>query len=646
MQGNQINAGQQQPTAMESAYATAGGSAQQQPQPQATAPVGGGLRGLMTRGRSPMAKDSNGRVLSELTNKLTEYRDKQQDVDVKGLDIKILPVPRSSIIDQNFSNKISLILFVVGVENQYAYHTLLVASEMAVSAPNRNEQFGGYQVEQATAPRTPATLADEALAQVIRKKVAMSFPQANLFSADWSTVPDNFKLTDEFAIEDLFINCMRACWTELSYKSPDFVYDSLAGAAGDNTAVVSIHFNQDQANPAIDIVDKVGLPIRSEILIDFRSEQPYSSSKDLHTENTANVVEFGKVSAYTTLQIDPVAARQNQYSTGQAGANDTQEYVGDITISNIDLLNKVDLANVLLMISTAFPLLDTNTRPWLRNYLPKHLQHNTGRGGNFRPRDLGSLNYDYKYKEQGATSIGPFNTDNENEFTIENFNYLTSSIIQPGAALSIDIPECGDSTWFLRPFAEANDVPAAHQAIVKAADGLTDGRFSAIFNTTHSRLITVPRMERVLMGYFIDDHGVMKDIRIIDMLYLLNRDGHQDPDIGKKWMATFGGSSDAQLAARAKLIESVVSNVTFTGIAIHKSFTADFLSSLDRAITDTGLKLRNDMSREDARLQIRHAAGLAQSGALMTNFTSGMYTTGGSSYSGGGYRGMTHTRKY
>jgi hypothetical protein len=653
MQGNQVNnAGDQkadttQPSQMQQAYQTA---ASQQPaaQPQAPqqqqAPVGG-LRGLMMRGRAPGSKDSNGRNLAELTKKLTDYKEAAQDL--KDLDIKIIPVARNSVIaNNNFSNQISMIVFALTNENKCAYHTLLLAADLPPAPTTRNEQYG-YNIETAAAPRTTVALADDALAAVIRQKVTQVFPQTTLYSADWNTVPDSFRMNDPFAIEDLFLNSLRACWEELMSKESDFRYDSLSGSAGDNTAVVSIHFNQDQANPPVDHTDKVGLPIRSEIVVDFRSEQPRSAAKDMLTENTANVVEFGQAYAYVTLGIDPVAARQNQWATPGTGANETQEYVGEVTISGIDLVGKIDLANVLLMISTLFPVLDSHSRPWLRNFLPRHLQHNTGgRSSQFRPRDLGALNFDYKFKPAGQAIVEPFNTNDENEFNIEAFNWLTNSIIQPGAALSIDVPEVGDQTWFLRPFAEATEVQQAYDAIVKAADGLTDGRFSQIFNQTQTRLIMLPRTERVLNGFYLDEHGVQKDIRNIDMLYMLNREGHQNPEIGKQWMATFGGGSDAQLAARAKLIDLVVTNVTYTGISVHKTFHPDFLTSLDRAITQTGLKIRNEMSREDSRLMARPIAGLASAGALMTNFQSGMFTTGGYQTTGAGYRGMAHTRRY
>jgi len=654
MQGNQTNPGA---TAMGQAISNAYDQPavnQSQPSPAPAAPssfgggapVGGGLRGRMMTGRAPWSRENNGRDLAELAKKVNLLIEASKaDADMKDLNIRAMPVARGAMVAGNFSNAIGMMIFTVSVGSMIAYHTLLLSSEMAASSPTRNDSFG-YNIETVQAPRTATTVADEALAQVIRQKVTNANPQSAVMSADWSALPVSFKMSDDVAIEELFYNCVRACWQELQYKDPNFTYEGLSAIANDNSAVVSIHNNQDQSNQPMHSVDATGLPIRDEILIDFRSEQQRTLTKDMQTENTANVVEFGQVMAMVSLNIDPVAARQNQWGGSRnIGPNDTQEYTGEITITGFNMLGNVDLANTLLMISTAFPLLDTNSRPWLRNFLPRHLQNNNGFKGSFRPRDLGALNYHYRWSDDGQTVL-PFGTSDENTFKMQEFNNLTSMLIQPGAALAIDIPECGATTWFLRAFAECNDVPAAADTIIKAANGLTDGRFSQFFDTT-SRQITVNRPERVLLGYYPDDQGTLQDIRKIDMLYLLNAFGHDDPEIGQKWAATWGQGTDQALAARAKLIEERVAGVVWTGIGQHRVFTADFLMSLDKAIGQTGLKIRNELGREDARMMVRHSAGLAQSGALMTNFTSGMFTTGSTGNQGGGsYRSMAHTRQY
>jgi hypothetical protein len=640
----------------------------QTPPPQQAAPVGGapragGIGALLSRGRIGGLPQNGGRDVAELTKKFQDYYESQKTTELSGVNIRIVPATRGSIIgaENNLSNAIGLVLFIVeGSDNRVAYHSLLVASDMSPTAPTRtNEMYGTYAQEQVTAPRTTATLADDALAKVIMQRVGQLAPQSRLFSADWSTVPVNFKMNDPVAVATLFLNALRACWTELETKTAGFQYDSLSSVAGDGILVNSVHFNQDQVNPPIEAYDPAGLPIRGEVVAAFRSEQPRTTNQRDQTENTAGVMELGTTLASITLNIDPVPGRANRYMgmPAQQGAEATQEYSAEVTLTGFDMRLTPDLGNVLLQLSTILAVLNSQERPWLRNYLPRHLQMNGAsptRNDNFRPRDLGALNYDYGLKTtrpdgSGIQEVLPFPTTNQNEFGIENYYHLVNAIIQAAPALSIDVPLAGAETWFLRIFAEASEVPEAYQAIVKAMDALTDGRFSQKFFTPQSsRLIVLPRSERVLNGFFTDNDGRQHDLRVVDLLYLMNAKGHEDPEIGRRWAATFGGSNDAQLAARLKLIESAVHNVTVTGISIHKTYHPDFLRAMDESINETGLRPRIDIAQQDNRMAMRTPYGLAQAGALNTGFVPTMFQNG-PAYAGGaqaGYRGMAHTRVY
>jgi len=637
-----------------------------QTQPPAAAPVGGapragGISALFSRGRIGGTPQNGGRDVAELTKKLQDYYDSQKTTELNGVNIRIVPATRGSIIGaaDNLSNAIGLIMFVVeGSDNRAAFHTLLIASDMSPSAPTRTNDMYQFAQEQVVAPRTTATLADDALNKVVHLRVGQLMPQAKLFSADWSTVPTNFKINDPVAIATLFLNALRACWTELEVKTPGFKYDSLSMVAGDGILVNSVHFNQDQVNPPVEAFDPAGLPIRGEVVAAFRSEQPRIVNQRDQTENTAGIMDLGTTLASISLNIDPVPARANRYMPQQAQADATQEYSAEVTITGFDMRLPPDLGNVLLQLSTILAVLNSQERPWLRNFLPRHLQMNGAsptRNDNFRPRDLGALNYDYGLKTQrpdgsGVMEVLPFPTANQNDFGIDNYYLLVNAIIQSAPALSIDCPLAGAETWYLRIFAEASDVPEAFNAIVNAMDSITDNRFSQIFFAANSsRQIVLNRAERILNGYFTDSDGRIHDLRVAqDLLYLMNAKGHEDPEIGRKYAATFNGSSDAQLAARAKLIESAVHNVTYTGISIHKTFHPDFLRAMDESITATGLRPRIDIAQQDNRMQMRTPYGLASAGALNTGFVSTMFQQGPAygNNAASGYRGMAHTRTY
>jgi hypothetical protein len=628
------------------------------PQPQG-APVGGQRQagaGLLFRGGAlNQGRDNNGRDLGELTKKMQDFYEKEKDNELVGWNVRVVPMARDAIntAQSGYSNKIAMILVIADRgDNRAAYHTLLLASDMAPAPATRgNDLYGSYGQDRVTAPRTPATLADDALATVIRQRVGQLMPQAEIFSADWSQVPTNFKIDDPYKVASIFMNAIRACACELETKTPGFKFSRLADVAADSSSLLvdSIHLNQDQANPPVEAFDAAGLPIRAEIVSDFRSEQQrQGGAQQDKTENTAGVMEIGRVLAYTSLNIDPVAGRRNRYVVGgnQGNSNDTQEYSGEITISGFDAGVLPDLGNVLLLISTMLPLFDQQKYgpQWLRSFLPAHLQLHGGPGrSNFRPRDLGATNFDYGAKIGDA--VGPFPT-HEASFGNDEFYRLVNFIMQPYPAFSIDVPVAGADTWFLRVFAEATEVDGARQAIINAMDAMTENRFSAIFNQTASRQIVLPRTERVLNGYYTDDQGRVRDLREIDMLYLLNAKGHEQPDIAKRWANTFGGSNDYQLAERLKLIEMVV-HPTVTGISIHKTFHPDFLVAMDQSIAQSQFQPKIVIPDSDDRMTVRQSAGLAQAGALVANFHTTMFTSA-PSYTGNtaGYRGMAHTRVY
>jgi len=215
--GSPQDNGGQTNTQMHDAYAQASANTNnanyQQQAPQQQAPIGGGSRAggisaLLSRSRIGGMPQNGGRDVAELTKKLQEYYDQQKTTELSGVNVRIVPATRGSILGtkNNYSNAVGMILFIVeGSDNRAAHHTLLIASDMSPTPPTRtNDLYGQYAQQQAVAPRTTATLADDALAEVIQQRVAQIMPQSVLFSADWSTVPTNFKVNDPVAVALLF----------------------------------------------------------------------------------------------------------------------------------------------------------------------------------------------------------------------------------------------------------------------------------------------------------------------------------------------------------------------------------------------------------------------------------------------------------
>lgn len=611
-------------------------------QPQ-QAPVGG-LRSGLKRNTSPISANGGDKSMVELLKKLQDRFDADPTPELKACQFSLIPIPRNA----GFANAISVITVVLGVGDRFAYHSLLLAGD-ANPFRETTERFDSMPQP---VVRTPADYADDALLNIIRNKVSVLYPQNVTTSGDWEIVPADFNVTDDRLVDMLFSNAIRACWFEIIPKQPNFQYIDLASLASDNSGVVRTSFNQDQTTPRQDTIDATGLPVRNEIIIDFRTEQKNQPSKELQTENSTQNEDLGRMGGFVNISIDPVAQRANPYGGApqMRNPNETQEYVAEFVITTVDMAMDVDLSSMLLMLSTTFPLLDSNSQPWKRNFMPKHLQAagytNERASGRFNPRDIGALNYDYGLKDADGV-VQRIDTTDIQKFGVDDFYRTMYMMVRESLALSMDVPEVGAETWMLRPFAEASSVPEAFAAIVKAADGLTGGRFSPIFfREGSSKLITLPREERILNGYYLAEDGTKQDVRNVDMLFLLNKEGHQDGAIARRFASTFGGNNtNIQLMQRAKLNE-IVGHVVYTGASRRKTFHPDFLSALDQAITQTGLKVRNEIGMGDARSNMRPMAGLAQAGALNTNFTSGMYNYGVTGGPSGGFRPMSHSRQY
>jgi hypothetical protein len=140
------------------------------------APVGGGLRAAFGGRRDrALPRDGNSRMMNELTAKMNEIFDGVKNTELRGVDLSIIPAPKGSLTSaSNHTNKIGMIILLVGFEGRYAYHSLLLQSEMSQQPAVRNDNYGyaeRYRDDIAPVPRTPSTLADDALATLVHNIV-------------------------------------------------------------------------------------------------------------------------------------------------------------------------------------------------------------------------------------------------------------------------------------------------------------------------------------------------------------------------------------------------------------------------------------------------------------------------------------------
>lgn len=619
------------------------------------APVGGGLRAAFgSRRDRALPRDGNSRMMNELTAKMNDIYDGVKNTDLRGVELSIIPAPKGSLSGaNNHTNKIGMIILLVGFENRYAYHSLLLQSEMSQQPVQRQNDFGysadRYRDDVAPVPRTPSTLADDALATLIHNKVKGMVPNdAFVSSADWSNVPDDFQI-DVNTVRYLFNNAYDACYSEIEGKlSPGSGLRMAGHVENDDSNVANLFFNYAGGSNNFDVYDAAGQPIRADIVIDFKSEPRQADNRNRdRTENSADIIEFGTIACLVDVNIDPVQARRSRWGNSRRSRDrdrddDTQEYSASVIITDIVPYMGSDIASVLLMVQPTLSLIDVNDRHWARAFLPRHLAHvNGSRSGGLRPNDIGALNYDYGLEDKDGEVV-PFNTMDEKNFTDRDFDDLIDDIFRPAASLGIDIPECAHNTWLLRQLLDEGRGGEARIAALEALNAATGGAFAQRFDMSGRTPIMQRENQLILMGTHMDN-GKKYDLREVTGTYLENLVGHENPDIFKQWQATMG-DSDEQLAARAKILTDNLSDVNFTGIAYRRFFEPDFLEAWDGALEDIGLRVSTNLTNAEARSNYRYGTSMSQRGALVNDFSSKVFTRG--RQSGGGRKHRSFSSNY
>lgn len=614
---------------------------QQAPQDQGRGAGPRGLRSQMGRYGSPMSRHASSEILNQLLTALTE--EYKNTPAMKNFNWELLP------LDYKTTNNIAASSILVVLQDKahldlgYAYHALVLEGDSA-QASEKTEVWAGstYDIQKVT-----GDLIDNVMLDYYGAKMTEMFPQARkLHYADAEVVPRDFNITDKAVIRQLAANAVTACFNEIITRAENFSYINLAHVGKDNTLQIRANYHQQE------VADTLGFPVRADIQIDFRSVPTSQNTQSNFTDNTDRVEVYSTLSGFVVLNYDPVVDQSNPWAINMPrNANETQLYSAQFVLTQVESEEEINNATQLLALSTAVPLLD-RSQPWLQQFLPSHLAPNAfgSRRAGFDPKDIGALNYEARLPSADG-KIDRINTTDPQTFTEREFYGIMAALVRQGIALSLDVPEAGDSTWYNRIFVAAREIDGlAYRALVHAADALTNNSFSNFFNAT-SRKILTDSEDRIHLGYYIDQDNVKHDIRNIDLVWMLNRFGADDATVGRQWTDTFVNTTrpmSVNLALRRKMIEACVSNAVFTGFARRITFHADFLTSLDKAIAATGLQVRAVTSGQDARWQQRASANLAGQGALMTGFASGFAGAGmgGMAQNFGGARPMNSVQRW
>lgn len=585
---------------------------------QQQAPAGFSFRSLGRLSNAPMGRNPASEVLVKLEKALTEvYKSVNPSFEIKliPLDMNNNPaIARSALIVAMFATNAHQL----GV----AYHTLILAGS-GEPFPPKYEQINGQNVE---IMRLDCEVWDDKFREVAADAVSRTFQGARLVDADATVVPRSFDVSDEQLVYMLASNALFAGNHELNRNREDFQDLNLAGNSRDSNLTARVTFNHDQ------LTDAVGEPVRTDVMIELIAtavQQGQSANQD------ARATKVSQVGGFLDLAWDPVAPATNPYANwGQQQPQFSPLYIAHFVMTHLETLELMTVPAQLFALAQALTLRDGNA--WARGFAPRPYAQGIDM------HDIGAIGIEAN-PEQNPNGFGSRIDTKSDSFTQQGtLGKLLQAFVRPGLLLSIDVPECGPSTWSNSVFAAAAEgSPKANQFIIDAAQTLTNGNFLKHYAGGSGR-VAYDNSNRIHLGWYVDQQGRKRDIRDIDYLAVANMVGEKDPSVIKDWSDTFVNlqiSPQQRLAKRKSIIQALVGDATFTGYARRATLAGDFMEALAKGCVDAGLVLRAQYPFGDIAGQERATAQFAN-GLLMAPGATGLFQAGfgGGAQQGAGWR--------
>jgi len=594
---------------MAAAFSNAQQQAPNQPQQQ-QAPARGGFsfRNMGGLTHTAMGRTPASEVLSKLNKALVEVY--TEAADSKTFEFTLIP------IDLNSTTELSVSVLVLAVRLRdmpdvgVAYHTLIIEGSVDQPQP-RFEMINGTNVE---IIRTLGEANDPVLRQVVSTYVSRHFPQSRQLYVDACVIPRDFNVTDTQAVYRLAANAMFATSSELEIHQPGFVDLNLANAERDSNLTIRTTFGNPETSNA------VGNPIRSDVEIVF-SAAPLNAQQNSQ-QAVERVSHIARISGFVDLVWAPQEMQAYApYMQPPQVQRDYRQYVARFVVTALESTQLLTIGAQLLALNMALSLREGDK--WAQAFARQ------GFSNDIDLHDIGAVGIEVNF-EGNPNGIGSRIDTKSDSFKPEHYHKLIGSTVRQGMALSLDVPECGPDTWYNGVFgAAASGNAAAKQAIVDAANALTNGAFANYFPVGSE--IASDEANRIHLGSYVDSSGVRKDIREIDYLAIMNMVGEKDPAAIRDWSDTFLKANypiELRLAGRKRIISALFSNVQFTGYATRVTFTTAFTDALVRGCLAAGLTVRPVDSYADMASYDRATSNYIGQ-AVMSGDLSGMFNRGG-----------------
>ena len=539
---------------------------------------------------APIPRSLGSEVLNKLNDALIEFYKKAN----ANLEISTILLDKDNETNLAFSGIAVCVRNLSLQELGVAAHILIVEATGDDLRPAIISN-AGYRAE---IPRVTGDALDSDYLKIARAKISARYPSLPIRVVDGCVVPRNFDIENKNLILKLAFNAAFSCSNELEVNNPIFRELNLTklNKVDGRNLFINIDFRTNRSDSRTQhLEDAVGNPIRSDVMVKFVYQKPSQQQGKINPINVGNPdINVCEIAGFTDLLWAPVVQGPmvNPYMMPNANYAATQKYAARFIICDVRSNFSYTLGSILLNIYSVMALRDFNN--WAQSFRPS----STGRDLDIR--DIGALNIRANITND-PSGFGKRVDTKTDSFKANDFSNYIATMIQEGLIVSMDVPECGPQSWYLSVFAAAaNKSSVAYNLIYDAADQLTNGNFSRIFQKGSP--IFVDSNDRVHLGYWETKDGVKRDIRDFDLLAVSNYFGENNPQLIGEWCDTWvesRGPIEGRLNFREKLIRSMSGeSAVINGFAQRVTFVNSFLDSLVKASSDAGLDPRVNVPSE------------------------------------------------
>lgn len=450
-----------------------------------------------------------------------------------------------------------------------SYHSVLVAATDEAQATT-NVDIQGVNVEKLHTPDTRYGVREK---QEVEAELRKIYPDVRrLIEVDAQILQREFDLTDTNQTLRFVSNAVMACRNLLVSRAEGWRDINFAQLGHNSGALIArTVFNRTGEQ----IVDEGGLPVRSDIRMTLQTPEILGQGGQV----IQRAGTLARIAGFVDLVWSPPA--QNQQGFGPYGRPSTQIYLPRLILTHLDMAKARSIGGQLLALLSALALYEQNTALSV-------LYPNTQAANTTDLNDISALNIEgnLEGKPGGGERFHDLAAGNVSDGDIMAY---MQALIQPTFELALDVSDAGSDTWLNSVFlAAAQGNVTAANAIISAADELTNGHFGAMWKQGTSIAIAE---SRVPLGHYEGANGKVRDARDCAYLPVLNVYGEKDIRVVEEWSdAKTNPNQDESLSLfrQRRISQSVLGDITWTGVATRMVINPEFTMTLSRAFAAAG----------------------------------------------------------